>query len=128
MYAKGLEVRYAVTEQFVSYGVTLKWMQIDNQCFDWDHPMLLYPAVLSKSQKELEAHPFLSLGVIQSTDKSFGVTYFKYFGLLLQEIAVEVGEELLRRVIDFANLSLLNADPEKYNASHVHAYMCVVGC
>lgn len=119
---KGLEIRYAVSDQFVSYGVTLKWMQIDNQCFDWDHPMLLYPAVLSKSQKELEEHPFLSLGVIKSTDKSFGVTYFKYFGLLMQEIAVEVGEELLRRVVDFADLSLLNVDPDRYSLwpRHVH--------
>lgn len=112
LYVKGLEVRYAISEQFVSYGLTVKWLQVDNQCFDYDHPMLLYPAVLSKAAKELESHPFLSLGIIQSKDRSYGVTYYKYFGLLLQEMAIEVGEELLRRVLAFVDFSLLAVQKE----------------
>lgn len=114
IYLKGLELRYAISEQYISYGITLKWMQIDNQCFDWEHPMLLYPAVLAKTQKEMEHHPFLSLGVIQSRDKSYGVTYYKYFGLLLQEVAIEMGEELLRRLLSFADLTSINLDSQEY--------------
>ena len=109
VYVKDLEVRYAISKEFMSYGITVKWLQIDNQSFDWDHPMLLFPAVISKNAKELEEHPFLSLGIIQSRDTSYGVTYFKYFGLLLQEMSIEVGEELLRRLLDFVNFSILAA-------------------
>jgi vacuolar protein sorting-associated protein 13A/C len=111
VYVKDLELRYAISKQFTSYGVTIKWLQIDNQSFDWDHPMMLYPAVINKSAKELEEHPFLSLGIIQSRDTSYGVTYFKYFGLLLQEMSIEVGEELLRRLLNFGNFSLLTVQP-----------------
>ena len=112
LYVKDIEARYALSKQFLSYGLTIKWLQIDNQAFDWDHPMLLYPAVLSKSKKELEEHPFLSFGAIQSRDRSYGVTYYKYFGLLVQEMALEMGEELLRNVLNFANLSVLVAQPK----------------
>jgi len=113
VYIKDFGARYAMSKQFISYGLTIKWMQIDNQAFDWDHPMLLYPAVLSKSKKELEEHPFLSFGAIQSRDRSYGVTYYKYFGLLIQEMALEMGEELLRNILQFVNLSVLVAEPKK---------------
>lgn len=112
VYIRDIEARYAISKQFLSYGLTIKWMQIDNQAFDWDHPMLLYPAVLSKSKKELEEHPFLSLGAIQSRDRSYGVTYYKYLGLLVQEMALEMGEELLRNILNFVNLSVLVSEPK----------------
>jgi vacuolar protein sorting-associated protein 13A/C len=72
--------------------------------------MLLFPTILSKTAKDLNEHPFMSLGIIQSKDTSYGVTYVKYFGLLLQEISLEMGEELLRRILSFVNLSILSAD------------------
>lgn len=64
--------------------------------------MLVYPSVLTKDKNE---HPFLSVGVIQSKDTSYGVTYFKYFGVLLQEMSIELGEELLRKFLAFASFS-----------------------
>ena len=113
LYFKELEIRYADSAQFASYGITIKWMQIDNQSFDWEHPMLLYPAVISKSKHELDEHPFLSLGVIQSKDRSYGVTYYKYLGLLVQELSLEVGEDLLRKIIDFTNLSYFKVQAKR---------------
>ena len=105
VYIKGAEARYSVSDQYLSYGLTVKWLQIDNQVFDWEHPMLLFPTVLSKDQKEMSEHPFLSVGIIQSKDTSYGVTYYKYFGLLLQEFSIELGEELLRKIMAFASFS-----------------------
>jgi vacuolar protein sorting-associated protein 13A/C len=112
VYMREIEARYAISVQFISYGLNIKWLQVDNQAFDWNHPMLLYPSVLTRSQKELKEHPFLSFGAIQSRDRSYGVTNYKYLGLLIQEMSLEVGEETLRQLLNFANLSVLVAEPK----------------
>ena len=106
IYAKGLEFRQQQSKLFQTLGFKLKWFQIDNCLFDYTHPILMYPAVVKKKDKELEEHPTLNIGIIKSTEDR-GVDYYKYFGVLLQELNIELGEELLQKIILFAQFKSL---------------------
>lgn len=108
VYAKGLEFRQQQSKLFQTLGFTLKWLQIDNCLFDYTHPILMYPAVVQKKEQELEDHPILNVGIIKSTADQ-GVDYYKYFGVLLQELNIELGEELLQKIILFAQFDSLVA-------------------
>lgn len=105
-YAKDIELRYAISNLHYTYGMTIGWLQFDNQLFDnWDHPILLYPAEISKKAQFKrgtdDEPPFLSLAIIQSVDSAHGVKYFKYFGFLLQEVVIDLGEHLMNKLVDF---------------------------
>jgi vacuolar protein sorting-associated protein 13A/C len=98
---KGLEVRCELSRLFQTLGFKLKWLQIDNQLFDYTHPILVYPSVIKRTDADMDEHPTLNVGIIQSR-MDRGVHYFKYCGILLQELTIELGEELLRKLIQFA--------------------------
>ena len=110
IYAKGLEFRMQQSTLFQTLGFKLKWFQIDNCLFDYTHPILMYPAVVKKKESELEEHPTLNVGIIKSNE-SRGVEYFKYFGVLLQEMNIELGEELLQKIILFAQFDSIIPPP-----------------
>lgn len=104
--AKDLELRYSASNLHYTYGLTVQWIQMDNQLFDdWDHPILLYPAVISKKAQfkagEEGLPPFLSVALIQSVDAAHGVKYFKYAGFLLQEVVIDLGEHLMHKLVDY---------------------------
>lgn len=99
---RGLTARYADSTTSVSYDIAIKWIQIDNQLFGGLYPILLYPSVIPKDGKELEIHPSLQASAIVLKDESHGVTYFKYASALLQEMTIEVDEDFLFALLDFA--------------------------
>jgi vacuolar protein sorting-associated protein 13A/C len=107
---KGLEFRIQQSKLFQTLGFKLKWFQIDNCLFDYTHPILMYPAVVQKNEKELDEHPTLNIGIIKSNEGS-GVDYYKYFGVLLQEMNIELGEELLEKIILFAQFDSIIPPP-----------------
>ncbi len=99
---KGLRLCYSVTELFVSYGITIRWLQIDNQSFDWEHPTVLCPTPPSRAQLADPAErPFARLLLVQARDRNYGVTYYKYFGALMQEFSLDIDERILQRVLAF---------------------------
>lgn len=110
IYAKGLEFRMQQSTLFQTLGFKVKWFQIDNCLFDYTHPILMYPAVVQKKESELDEHPTLNVGIIKSNEGR-GVDYFKYFGVLLQELNIELGEELLQKVILFAQFDSIIPPP-----------------
>jgi vacuolar protein sorting-associated protein 13A/C len=116
VFAKDVELRHAISNLHATYGLTLGWLQIDNQLFgDWDHPILLYPAVITKRHRGTEDSPpppFLSAALIMSQDAAHGVTYIKYFGFLMQEVQVDLGEHLVNKLVEFGQFeSIASADP-----------------
>ncbi|KAK4050444.1 Vacuolar protein sorting-associated protein 13 [Microbotryomycetes sp. JL201] len=102
---RGLSAKYMDSTTNVSYDVSCKWIQVDNQLFGGLYPILLYPSVIPKDGKELEVHPSLQASVIILKDDSHGVTYFKYASVLLQEMTIEVDEDFLFALLDFAKFS-----------------------
>ena len=113
LFARDVEARYALTEQHYTYGISIHWLQVDNQSFDWQYPIVLYPAMVKKST-DVE-HPFLRAALIQNRDDTHGLTHIVYAGLLLQEVNVELGDDVVRRILDFARFETVHpSDPEMF--------------
>ncbi|GAA6006460.1 hypothetical protein JCM10207_004941 [Rhodosporidiobolus poonsookiae] len=102
---RGVTAKYADSTTNVAYDLGIKWIQIDNQLFGGLYPILLYPSVIPKDSKELEVHPSLQASAVILKDEAHGVTYFKYASILLQEMTVEVDEDFLFALLDFAKFS-----------------------
>lgn len=117
LYGKGLEFRLQDSKLYQTIGFKLKWFQIDNNLFEYTHPILMYPAVIRRNEEEMESHPTLNIGIIKSKDTSHGVEYIKYFGLLLQEMNVEMGEELLKRILLYAQFDVKESSLASGNAN-----------
>ncbi|BGP36549.1 Vacuolar protein sorting-associated protein 13 [Rhodotorula kratochvilovae] len=102
---RGVTAKCSDSTTNVAYDVGIKWIQIDNQLFGGLYPILLYPSVIPKDSKELEVHPSLQASAIVLKDEAHGVTYFKYASILLQEMTIEVDEDFLFALLDFAKFS-----------------------
>lgn len=112
LYNKDLEFRLVQSDLYQTLGFKLHWLQIDNCLLDYTYPILCYPAVIKRTAQDLSEHPTINLGIIKSRDTSHGVDYYKYFGLLLQELNLDLGEELLRKLLLFAQFESIIPPPK----------------
>ena len=96
-----IEVKYQESKLYQTVGTTIKWIQIDNQLYGGIFPILLYPTVVPKTGREMEAHPIFHAMVTRVKDDSYGVLYIKYATLLLQEMTVEIDEDFIFAMLDF---------------------------
>jgi vacuolar protein sorting-associated protein 13A/C len=115
---KGLKLGFSDYPTYREANIDCKWIQIDNQLFGGLFPIILYPTVVPKDGKELESHPTLqttvavlkdncksrfAIELLQRTDSiAHGVTYVKYATILLQSMTVELDEDFLFALLDFA--------------------------
>lgn len=99
-----IEVKYGDSKLYQTLNWTTKWIQIDNQLYGGIFPMLLYPSVVPKTGKEMEAHPIFHAMVTRVKDDSYGVLYIKYFTLLLQQMTIELDEDFIFTMLDFAKV------------------------
>ncbi|SCW01107.1 LAFE_0D05226g1_1 [Lachancea fermentati] len=100
----GLELRYNESDLYQMLSFKLKWMQIDNQLFGGIYPNILYPTAIQNTSKELSNHPVLSGSVSKVKDDSHGVLYLKHATLLLQELSIQLDEDFLMALIEFARI------------------------
>lgn len=100
----GLELRYNESDLYQTVSVKLKWMQIDNQLFGGVFPNILYPTAIQKTSKEMSNHPVLSGSISKVKDDTHGVLYLKHATLLLQELTIQLDEDFLVALIDFAKI------------------------
>lgn len=107
-----LDVRYNESQATRSYGLTIKWMQIDNQLWGALFPISLYPANLPKDKAALETVPTLQVAVVESKDETHGVRHLKYASVLLQELQIEVELEWLMALLDFSKAFERGLPPE----------------
>lgn len=114
---KGLKLGFSDYPTYREANIDCKWIQIDNQLFGGLFPIILYPTVVPKDGKELESHPTLQTTVAVLKDNcefdgssseghadltAHGVTYVKYATILLQSMTVELDEDFLFALLDFA--------------------------
>ena len=99
-----LEVKYGDSKLYQTLNTTVKWIQIDNQLYGGIFPILLYPSVVPKTGKEMEAHPIFHSMVTRVKDDSYGVLYIKYATLLLQQITIELDEDFIFAMLDFTKV------------------------
>lgn len=107
---RDLEVRLSRSNLYLTYGLQIKSIQLDNQMFDWQIPILLFPAYAplhGNAQQQLaqqqhqQQQSHLRIALIKSTDTSHGIDCYSYFGFLLQETIIELGTDVILRFNDF---------------------------
>ncbi|KAK4695061.1 vacuolar protein sorting-associated protein 13A/C, partial [Lecanoromycetidae sp. Uapishka_2] len=99
-----IELKYSDSKLYQTLNSTIKWIQIDNQLYGGIFPILLYPSVVPKTGKEMEAHPIFHAMVTRVKDDSYGVMYIKYFTLLLQQMTLELDEDFIFTMLDFTKV------------------------
>ena len=99
-----IEIKYSDSKLYQTVASTIKWIQIDNQLYGGIFPILLYPSVVPKTGKEMEAHPIFHAMVTKVKDDSYGVLYIKYATLLLQQMTVEIDEDFIFAMLDFTKV------------------------
>ncbi|OBA21906.1 vacuolar protein sorting-associated protein 13 [Metschnikowia bicuspidata var. bicuspidata NRRL YB-4993] len=99
---RGVELRYNESDLYQNLSMKLKWIQLDNQLYGGIFPIIIYPTLVPRSGKELNNHPSFSASVCKVKDESHGVLFIKYATVLLQEMSIEVDEDFLFALIDFA--------------------------
>ncbi|EGV63967.1 Vacuolar protein sorting-associated protein 13 [Yamadazyma tenuis] len=104
MTLRGLEIRYNDSDYYQNLSVKLKWIQIDNQLYGGIFPIVIYPTMIPKSGKEMNNHPSFSASVCKVKDDSHGVIFIKYATILLQEMSIEIDEDFLFALLDFAKI------------------------
>ena len=67
---RGIKLSYSDYPHFYDASLDCKWIQIDNQLFGGLFPIILYPTIVPKDGKELEAHPTLQMSVAVLKDDS----------------------------------------------------------
>ncbi|KAK6455080.1 vacuolar sorting [Scheffersomyces xylosifermentans] len=110
---RGLELRYNESDLYQNFSLKLKWIQIDNQLYGGIFPIILYPSVLPKSGRELNNHPAFSGSICLVKDNSHGVVFIKYATVLLQELSLEIDEDFLFAILDFAKFPGASWNKEK---------------
>ena len=99
-----IELKYSESKLYQTLNSTIKWIQIDNQLYGGIFPILLYPSVVPKTGKEMEAHPIFHAMVTRVKDDSYGVLYIKYATLLLQQMTLEIDEDFIFAMLDFTKV------------------------
>lgn len=99
-----IELKYNESKLYQTIGSTIKWVQIDNQLYGGIFPIILYPSVVPKTGKEMEAHPIFHAMVTRVKDDSYGVLYIKYATLLLQQMTLEIDEDFIFAMLDFTKV------------------------
>ncbi|OJJ40573.1 hypothetical protein ASPWEDRAFT_220427 [Aspergillus wentii DTO 134E9] len=99
-----IEVKFRESRVYQTLNTTIKWIQIDNQLYGGIFPILLYPSVVPKTGKEMEAHPIFHAMVTRVKDDSYGVLYIKYATVLLQQMTLELDEDFILAMLDFAKI------------------------
>ncbi|KAJ9257565.1 hypothetical protein DTO212C5_8850 [Paecilomyces variotii] len=98
---RDIELKLRESRLYQTLNAAIKWIQIDNQLYGGVFPILLYPSVVPKTGKEMEAHPIFHAMVTRVKDDSYGVLYIKYATVLLQQITLELDEDFVFAMLDF---------------------------
>ncbi|GAB7364086.1 hypothetical protein MBLNU230_g4638t1 [Neophaeotheca triangularis] len=101
---RDIELKYTDSQLYQTVATTIKWIQIDNQLYGGIFPLLLYPSVVPKTGKEMEAHPIFRTTITRVKDDSYGVLYIKYFTFLMQQMTIEIDEDFIFALLDFTKV------------------------
>jgi vacuolar protein sorting-associated protein 13A/C len=110
---RDIEFKYSDSALYQMVNLQVKWIQIDNQLYGGIFPIIFYPSVVPKTGKEMEAHPIFQTSITKVKDDSYGVLYIKYFTVLLQQMTLEIDEDFIFAMLDFAKIPGASWSEEK---------------
>jgi vacuolar protein sorting-associated protein 13A/C len=101
---RDISLQYSESVLYQTIRASIQWVQIDNQLYGGIFPMILYPSVVPKNTKEIEAHPSVHAMITRVKDDSYGVVYIKYATLLLQQMTLEIDEDFVYALLEFSKV------------------------
>ncbi|KAJ2642100.1 Vacuolar protein sorting-associated protein 13, partial [Coemansia sp. RSA 1285] len=111
-----VELKYTDSTSNQTYKLTAKWIQVDNQIYGALYPIVVYPTTLGAASTAAAAAlaasgtagapPALQAVAVHAKDSSYGVEYFKYASVLVQELSVELDEDFLYALLDFVKVDV----------------------
>lgn len=104
---KGIDLKLTDSAMYHSLRWNIDWVQIDNQMYGSNFPIMLYPTNSTDNgdrRKSNKILPTVQIGLDRVKDNSHGVIYFKYFSILLQEISIELDETFVYAIMEFAHI------------------------
>ncbi|ORY14625.1 hypothetical protein BCR34DRAFT_479092 [Clohesyomyces aquaticus] len=110
---RDIELKYSDSSLYQMVNLMVKWIQIDNQLYGGIFPIIFYPSVVPKTGKEMEAHPIFQTSITKVKDDTYGVLYIKYFTVLLQQMTLEIDEDFIFAMLDFAKIPGASWSEEK---------------
>ncbi|XP_028627194.1 vacuolar protein sorting-associated protein 13C [Grammomys surdaster] len=109
-FLSGIEVEFKQSPHQRSLRARLYWLQIDSQLPGTMFPVVFHPVAPPKSiALDSEPKPFIDVSVITRFNEYSKVLQFKYFMVLIQEMALKVDQGFLGAVIA---LFTPTSDPE----------------
>uniref|UniRef100_A0A8C0XNN3 Vacuolar protein sorting 13 homolog C n=2 Tax=Castor canadensis TaxID=51338 RepID=A0A8C0XNN3_CASCN len=99
-FLSGIEVEFKQSPHQRSLRARLYWLQVDNQLPGTMFPVVFHPVAPPKSiALDSEPKPFIDVSVITRFNEYSKVLQFKYFMVLIQEMALKVDQEFLGAII-----------------------------
>ncbi|XP_032870852.1 vacuolar protein sorting-associated protein 13C isoform X2 [Amblyraja radiata] len=99
-FLSGIHIEYKQSAHHRSLRAQLYWLQIDNQLAGAIFPTAFYPVLPPKSiALDSEPKPFVDISIITRFNEHSQVTQFKYFMVLIQEMAVKIDQGFLNALI-----------------------------
>ncbi|XP_072349204.1 LOW QUALITY PROTEIN: intermembrane lipid transfer protein VPS13C [Scyliorhinus torazame] len=99
-FLSGIQVEYKQSAHHRSLRAQLYWLQIDNQLAGAIFPIAFHPILPPKSiALDSEPKPFVDISIITRYNEHSQVMQFKYFMVLIQEMAVKIDQGFLSAVI-----------------------------
>ncbi|KAM5292524.1 intermembrane lipid transfer protein VPS13C [Ctenodactylus gundi] len=109
-FLSGIQVEFKQSPHQRSLRARLYWLQVDNQLPGTMFPVVFHPVAPPKSVAlDSEPKPFIDLSVITRFNEYSKVLQFKYFMVLIQEMALKVDQGFLGAVVA---LFTPTSDPE----------------
>lgn len=101
---RDISLKYTDSTLYQTVTAAIKWIQIDNQLYGGIFPMILYPSIVPKTDKDTESRPSLHAQVTRVKDDSYGVQYIKYATILLQQMTLEIDEDFVFALLEFSKV------------------------
>ncbi|XP_067871286.1 intermembrane lipid transfer protein VPS13C [Heterodontus francisci] len=99
-FLSGIQVEYKQSAHHRSLRAQLYWLQVDNQLAGAIFPIAFHPVLPPKSiVLDSEPKPFVDISIITRFNEHSQVMQFKYFMVLIQEMAVKIDQGFLSAVI-----------------------------
>ncbi|KFO74137.1 Vacuolar protein sorting-associated protein 13C, partial [Cuculus canorus] len=109
-FLSGIQVEFKQSPHQRSLRAQLYWLQVDNQLPGSMFPVVFHPVAPPKSiAMDSEPKPFIDISVITRFNEYSKVLQFKYFMVLIQEMAVKIDQGFLGAL---SELFTPSTDPE----------------
>ncbi|XP_006831641.1 PREDICTED: vacuolar protein sorting-associated protein 13C isoform X1 [Chrysochloris asiatica] len=99
-FLSGIEIEFKQSPHQRSLRARLYWLQVDNQLPGSVFPVVFHPVAPPKSiALDSEPKPFIDVSVITRFNEYSKVLQFKYFMVLIQEMALKVDQGFLAAIV-----------------------------